>query len=638
MPSALHRTFGGWRTAGMVLVLVCCLDARDASAQLGALVSPGPLARAHASLEGVTKCLQCHARGRQVAADKCLSCHAPVAERIARRTGVHRNVTTDCVSCHVEHAGEDAELRPFDHRSFDHAAETNFPLDGLHAPLTGRCEACHKTRSFLTVRSACASCHADAHKGALGPKCETCHTTSVRFAETRTRFDHSRTAFPLTGAHEKVACASCHRTATYRGVPFASCGNCHTDPHAKRFPQACASCHTTETWRTTRFDHTRTTFPLRGRHAAVECRSCHVQPAARVKPKADTCAACHTDPHRGAFKQDCRACHNETTFRKGTFDHATTRFPLKDRHAAVECAACHKGAARSGPQRAAARAAVDFRGLRTACDSCHADVHRGELGLACERCHSARTFAVTVFSHARQRPFFEGAHTAVRCEQCHAPPGPAAVKGAPVVRVGFTTTSTACASCHRDVHLGQVGASCEACHAVHAPKFAVVGFSHDASAFPLTGKHAAAACALCHKVQTAVFPGGKGTARQLTGVATACASCHQDTHAGQLGASCQACHTTQTFAVTTYTHRNARALRDFFTGRHELARCRDCHVPAAPRGGGTAVPSYRISTACERCHDDVHRGSLGTNCGMCHRPDELVLASAHLDIVARRVW
>jgi hypothetical protein len=459
----------------------------------------------------------------------------------------------------------------------------------------------------------------------------------VRFADTRTRFDHGRTAFPLAGAHLKTACAACHKNPTYRGVTFASCNDCHADPHANRFPQACSSCHTPEAWRTARIDHAKTRFPLRGRHATAECRSCHVQPATRVKPKSDSCATCHADPHRGTFKQDCGACHTETTFRKGTFDHARTKFPLVDRHAAIACEACHKRAAATGLKRAAATPGVDFRGLKTACESCHRDVHRAELGADCERCHSARTFKVTRFTHTRHRPFFQGTHAAVRCEQCHAPPGGPAKKAGGGVRVGFTTTSTACVSCHRDTHLGQLGNACDACHAVEAAKFAAVGFAHDKSAFPLTGKHVAAKCEVCHKVQTAAFPAGKGTARRLKGIATACASCHDDTHAGQLGASCQGCHTTHTFAVTRYTHRNARGLRDFFKGRHELTRCKDCHVPVAPRTGGTAVPSYRISTACESCHDDVHRGSLGTNCGMCHRPDELVLVSAHPDLVARRV-
>ena len=58
--------------------------------QLGKLLSPGPLARAHGALEGGANCQRCHEAGRRVAAARCLTCHKPIADRIARRTGVHR--------------------------------------------------------------------------------------------------------------------------------------------------------------------------------------------------------------------------------------------------------------------------------------------------------------------------------------------------------------------------------------------------------------------------------------------------------------------------------------------------------------------------------------------------------------------
>src|SRR5512134_103188 len=121
-----RRSAAGWWGVLMMAVLMSSIGPREAYAQIGALVSPGRLSRAHASLEGIANCLQCHSAGQRVAADKCLACHKPVAERIAQKRGVHRAVTTDCISCHVEHAGVDGELRPFDTRGFDHSAETRF--------------------------------------------------------------------------------------------------------------------------------------------------------------------------------------------------------------------------------------------------------------------------------------------------------------------------------------------------------------------------------------------------------------------------------------------------------------------------------------------------------------------------------
>ena len=644
--------------AGKILLMTILMlvgeaaAARMAYAQLGALVSPGRLSKAHASLEGITNCLSCHTAGKGVSAAKCLTCHKPIAERIAQKKGVHRNVTTDCVSCHVEHAGTDAELRPFDTRTFNHATQTGFQLDGLHAPLAATCASCHKARSFLTTRPDCASCHADAHKGALGTRCATCHSTTVKFADSRRAFDHRRTAFPLTGAHASVTCASCHRdTKTFKGIQFASCANCHTDPHQPTFAASCSSCHTTQAWRTTKVDHSRTAFPLRGSHATVECAKCHTQPATKASLRFDTCTACHTDPHRGTFKQDCASCHNETSWRTGSFDHSTTRFPLVDRHTGLACAACHKNITTAGsaaPLRTAAPrgaattavarpappnaspATVDFRGLRSECASCHTDVHEGELGVRCETCHSARTFEVPTFNHSRVRPFFAGEHAKLTCVQCHSPartqPVPATRTAASaaaqlrMARVGLAKTSDTCVSCHADAHAGQLNARCETCHSVDRPKFAVTTFAHEKTRFPLTGKHASVACANCHKVETGPFPAGTTTARRLTGIGTECVSCHQDPHAGQFTVGCQSCHSAETFKIARYSHLRARSLSWFFTGRH-ITACSACHKPSAARGGrGTAVVAYQVSTTCTVCHTDIHRGALGPRCENCHKP------------------
>ena len=578
--------------------------AADASAQFGALVSPGRLHKTHASLEGVSNCLQCHSKGQQVAAEKCLSCHKPIAQRIAAKKGIHRNVTGDCVSCHVEHAGPDAELRPFDQAKFDHARDTGFPLDGLHAPLAANCAACHKTRSFLNAPTTCAACHTDPHKGSLGSQCSTCHATTAKFAAAIKGFDHARTKFALAGAHSKVACESCHKNKQYKGIAFQSCTSCHTDPHKAKLGSSCTSCHTETAWRTTKVDHARTAFPLRGKHATVECEKCHLKPAALVKPRFDTCAACHTDPHRGTFKQDCSACHSESSFQKATFDHTATKFALADKHAGLTCVTCHKT---SRP------AANDFRGLKTTCDSCHTDVHRGELGLSCEKCHTAKTFEVKTFTHANTRPFFAGQHATLTCAQCHtATLQPArTATGAAVMRVGFTTTATTCVACHKDPHAGQLKAACESCHSIETPKFGSPTFSHATTKFPLTGKHAPLACEACHK----------GTPKQLTGLSTECAACHQDPHRAQLGQACQTCHTVETFAVTRYTHKNASALREFFVGRHTSATCAACHKPllATPAGSRPAA-DYKVSTTCTSCHTDVHRGQLGPACQTCHKP------------------
>ncbi len=616
-------------------VLAGCLGlAAPAEAQLGALVSPGKLAAAHASLEGLANCSKCHEQGRRVTAQKCLACHAPIAERIARKTGVHRSVTTDCVSCHADHAGVDGQLRPFDQKNFDHTTNTRFPLDGRHANLRTQCSACHKTASFLTASTSCASCHTDVHKGTLGGDCQSCHSTASAFKAVGTSFDHRRAAFALTGAHRTVACASCHVNNVFKGVKFASCTDCHKDPHKPAMGSACTACHTSETWRTRTVNHAQTAFPLVGRHAAVACAACHKQPATRVKPPSATCAVCHADPHRGSFKQDCRACHSERGFDRAPFDHATTTFRLTGRHEQLTCESCHRPAAASaavpapvpaarggrGVRPAARPATTDFRGLATACVSCHADIHRAELGTACDSCHSSTTFQVASYRHRRTPEFFAGLHAPVACVKCHAPQVPTApVRSAAPLRVSFTAASTACVSCHRDVHLGQEGDACQSCHAIDQARFVVPAFAH--SGFALSGRHQSAACAACHKPETGVFPAGVGTAIRFKGVGRDCSSCHRDVHLGQVGPQCERCHTDTTFTIASYTH-TGRAVAGFFTGKHVKATCEACHKPAAgvfPAGTGTAI-RLTVGTACVSCHADVHRGALGRDCGSCHRP------------------
>lgn len=619
----------------LLALLALCAGAGTARAQLGSLISPGPLARPHASLEGVANCVKCHERGRRVTAQKCLACHQPIALRIARKAGVHKDVGGDCVRCHAEHAGVNGELRPFDQNAFDHAAATGFALTGRHALGAQRCAACHKGRSFVDASPACATCHTDVHKPSLGANCATCHSTQAAFEAGASQFDHAKAAFQLTGAHARVACASCHVGDVFRGVKYANCTSCHKEPHQPSLGATCTACHTTDSWRTKTVSHGRTSFPLVGAHVKVACESCHTQPAVRVALKSDSCASCHADVHRGEFRQDCRSCHDETAWKGGRFDHATTSFLLKGKHAPLTCEACHRpGPAPQGPLATAVAGTrrsgsatsprvIDFRGLKTACVSCHTDVHQAELGTACETCHSDADFAVRAYTHKTGGPFFAGQHAALTCEKCHqalAPTRPART-GATPLAVRFTAATRGCVSCHKDIHLGQFTAACDTCHTVDAAKFAVAIDHTKQTSFALTGKHGTASCRDCHKAETGRFPAATGTAVRLKGVGTTCVSCHTDVHLGQLVANCESCHSTDTFRPGAYTHRS-RTVTALLTGAHARAACADCHPSTTgrfPAGTGTAI-RFTTGTACVSCHVDQHRGALGPNCGNCHKP------------------
>jgi hypothetical protein len=213
---------------------------------------------------------------------------------------------TDCLACHD---GLDSYARD----TFDHS-RLAFPLTGRHVEVS--CGGCHAgARAAADLQATptdCAACHLedDAHDGQFGLDCAACHvTTDWRDAT----FDHSLTAFPLTGRHETVECAQCHTDRVFAGTP-TDCVACHDDPafHAGAFGVACTDCHTTAAWQPARFDLAHT-FPFdHGDEGVNTCRTCHV-----VQVQSYTCYECH-EPAEIAEEhldeeitdfEDCVGCH-----------------------------------------------------------------------------------------------------------------------------------------------------------------------------------------------------------------------------------------------------------------------------------------------------------------------------------------
>ncbi len=176
-------------------------------------------------LDGAANCQKCHEPDYSISAAKCLACHQPIAERMAEKRGVHREITGDCEMCHPEHGGRDADLLPLDPDDFDHAEETGFALVGRHAAIAKQCKKCHTTRSYLTVTAACSSCHEDPHQGNLGRDCATCHAPTTPFRKASRAF-HKQGLFPLQGRHLAVPCADCHWDGVIKGTP-TRCFDCH---------------------------------------------------------------------------------------------------------------------------------------------------------------------------------------------------------------------------------------------------------------------------------------------------------------------------------------------------------------------------------------------------------------------------
>src|SRR3984957_10582244 len=54
-----------------------------------AQISPGPLSKAHQSLEGSTQCNTCHQFGTSSPTFKCLECHKEIADRLTAKKGYH---------------------------------------------------------------------------------------------------------------------------------------------------------------------------------------------------------------------------------------------------------------------------------------------------------------------------------------------------------------------------------------------------------------------------------------------------------------------------------------------------------------------------------------------------------------------
>jgi hypothetical protein len=590
--------------AALVAAVLCAAPARAVD-----LFSPGELARAHASLEGLSSCTKCHPQGQQLSQDTCLECHRELKGRVAQGRGFHGRLQgkdRDCWTCHHDHQGRSyamVDWGPGGKKGFDHA-RTGFALKGKHQGLD--CEKCHEPRliadpavrelldkqpqrkTFLGAQTTCAGCHADEHRGQSGPECQKCHVESGW--KPAPLFDHARTAYLLRGKHEKVACDKCHpkvedpvehvglqpRHKTFlrlKPVHHETCLDCHKDPHQGRFGESCTKCHTESDWRTivsgateVRGFHDKTRYRLEGAHANVQCKPCHGPfPGEKAVFKGlafAACTDCHVDAHAGQMKkasgQTCDRCHGLSTFetsRFGAEEHQQTRYPLEGAHRTVACASCHQSDPRVGERfPAAAREELLRRGRQP----------RLSLGT------------------------YQLAGNLSRCETCHADPHGGQF----------------------DKKAGEKG--CQACHELSA--FSKTRFDHAKDTkFPLEGKHQKAACAACHPSAR----GARGQAQvKYTGVETTCAGCHADPHGSQFAkgprepSDCARCHGADDWKKPLrFVHE--LPFTDFkLTGKHQKAECKACHPEVRLSGEARARRYKGVPRACEGCHADFHKGQF----------------------------
>jgi len=506
-------------------------------------LSPGDLNEAHASLEGLQNCGQCHEAGQQVSGAKCLDCHKIIAQKLSVKQGFHGlNNYSDCVACHVEHLGRDSELIfwPDKKEDFDHKL-AGYVLDGKHAAL--KCHQCHQAanikdgrlppeqykdlnRTFLGLDQACLNCHIDEHRGQLSEQCLSCH--SYDNFKPATAFDHDgKTDFPLVGKHEQAPCIKCHpiqvdnkfpddsEYSRFTGIKHDSCSDCHEDIHRGKFSTNCQDCHNPADWKIinqANFDHSRTNFPLKGRHSGLLCEKCHFPGTPVAGQKHEKCTDCHQDYHRGQFAggkigSECSECHLVNGFTPALFSigqHRETNFPLAGSHLAVPCIACHKSTTLADGS-----VTTQFKYESTRCRTCHRDPHVGEADKyiqsgGCEYCHNVESWRSVSFDHNQTKFVLEGKHETAQCRHCHKP-----VK-ADISQhsINFMGLKTACENCHRDIHQGQFGAAadtdaekpvtnCGRCH--NSQNWFPGRFDHSRAAFKLEGAHRNVSCVKCHK-------------------------------------------------------------------------------------------------------------------------------------------
>lgn len=532
-----------------------------------AQISPGDLTSAHAHLEGIANCTKCHVLGDKVSNTKCLDCHKEIKSRIDQKDGYHASADVtgkDCFTCHSEHHGRNFEIVRFDTEKFNHNL-TGYKLTGAH--LQTDCKACHKDEF-------------------------------IRSEELR------------------------KKKTTYLGLS-TDCVSCHKDVHQNSLSSNCASCHNTLEFKPAAlFDHSKTEFPLKGKHKTVDCKSCHqvIVSNGELYQKFsgvpfNSCVDCHDDVHDNKFGKNCKECHNEESFSsftgKSSFNHNQTEFPLLGKHRTIDCASCHQ----MGSNTTAENVFQDFRGKDfTNCITCHKDVHESRLGTDCRQCHSEESFTrirnLDKFDHDRTGYALEGRHELVDCRKCHE------------TKMTDPLPHNQCMDCHDDFHKGQFvqgtfKPDCRECHSVEGftESFYTIE-QHNAGTFPLTGAHLATPCISCHL---------KNDQLSFRNIGHMCVDCHDDIHEGFISEkycpqkNCTQCHTTEGWTEISFEHQ----LTGFtLSGKHRSISCTQCHQPDTTASLQVVIPFTGLQSTCASCHESVHGSQFDvggvTDCTRCH--------------------
>ena len=456
-----------------------------------------PLTEGHA----ISDCRVCHTDGNYTSTSaQCYSCHRPDYENTGNPNHLVADLSTNCDECHSTWPG----WKPADFTVHDGLF---FPIySGQHNGEWASCTDCHADPSNYAMFT-CIDCHEhnkedtdDEHEDINGylyqsQACFDCHPTG----DAEGGFDHSITAFPLTGAHVTTACADCHTNA-YSGTS-TYCADCHgadfeqtTNPNHNviGLQDNCASCHTTQPgWKPASFPLHNDYYLLSGAHATISsvCAACHNGDYVSTP---GTCVGCHLPDYQQSQNpdhlaigvgDDCALCHtSDPGWEPALFPVHDNYYPLTGGHAVIlnNCALCHNGNYSSTPNTCAGCHTGDYN---QASDPDHV-----LLGFSfdCLGCHTTNPgWTPASFDEHDQYYVLEGAHVLIagECFLCH--------------QGSYVNTPNTCVGCHLDDYnqtsdpdheAAQFPTDCESCHSQVAWEPST--FNHDLLYFPIySGQH-----------------------------------------------------------------------------------------------------------------------------------------------------
>jgi hypothetical protein len=323
---------------------------------------------------------------------------------------------------------------------------------------------------------------------------------------------------------------------------------------------------------------------------------------ASVEIKGKECISCHSDHHGRNFEV--------IRFDEENFDHLLTGHELEGKHARIDCRECHK--ADFITDETVRSKDYTFLGLETSCLSCHEDYHQATLASTCTDCHTQEAFEpASLFDHNDTDFILDGKHETLDCNACHKNIERNGQKFQEFAGIAFSS----CASCHEDVHKGQLGNSCSSCHSTTSFHLlnSMKDFNHNRTNFPLKGQHQYIDCRECHIDESKA---SNQFQEFIDLQAFDCALCHEDVHINKFGNQCQDCHSEDSFRMFGEVVKIDHNKTDYeLLGKHNLVDCRSCHKDR--------MIEPLEHDRCSSCHNDYHDNQFAVNgispdCADCH--------------------